>query len=95
MEQVIGFVSSKLFIGNLVLCVVLLELGMRPLKKMYPKNAADRERDIKYAPFVRMDLKKINRLKMIPFIPFFLLKWGLTIVAWAILAMMTKLLYIG
>jgi hypothetical protein len=34
----------------------MLEMGLRKLKPLYPKNAADKARDEKYSVFKRNDL---------------------------------------
>ena len=73
----------------------MLEVGLKAVKPLYPKNDADRARDEKYRSFRRNDLHRIHRPILYLFAPFMLVRWIVGICAWAFLSLMTKLILIG
>jgi hypothetical protein len=95
MDYVAGIVTSKLFIANCVICFVMLEMGLKSLKPLYQRSAADKERDAKYPAFKRNDLKRISRPLCYLFAPLTFVKWMLAVGAWAYLSIVVKIVMIG
>lgn len=95
MDYVVGFFTSKLFMANCVICIIMLETGLRAVQPLYPKKSGDKERDEKYKAFRRNDLHLIYRPVLYLFAPFMLIRWIGGIAAWSFCAIMTKIIMIG
>ena len=65
------FLTSKYTIAfNIIASIMLIEISLKKLKPLYPKNESDRERDQKYAAFKREDLHHLcNRPVLYLFSP--------------------------
>lgn len=92
---IIGFLTNKYFLINCVICIVMLETGLKAVKPLYNKKDGDKERDEKYHSFKRNDLHRIHRPILYIFAQFMLIRWIIGIIAWAILALVTRLVMIG
>mgnify|MGYP001105420165 CR=1 FL=1 len=72
---VLSIVTSKWFILNWVVSILLVEFALSKLKPLYPKNKKDKERDEKYQAFQRKDLGKVNRFRLYLLAPTTLLRF--------------------
>jgi hypothetical protein len=95
MDYIVGFLTSKWFLANCLICFIMLEYGLNSIKPLYPKNAGDKERDEKYKAFKRNDLNRIHRPILYIFAPFMMIRWIIGILAWVLCALMTKIIMIG
>jgi hypothetical protein len=55
-NSIVGFVTNKYFLINWVICIGMLEHGLKSVKPLYTKKDGDKERDEKYSSFKRNDL---------------------------------------
>ena len=89
----VAVLTSKWWLLNCLIGVIMLEMGLSGVKPLYPKNKADKERDEKYAAFRRNDLNSISRWKMYLAAPLVLIKWLIGWGAWVILALAVVLIH--
>lgn len=95
MEFILSILTSKWFIANAVISIILLELALqkvKPLRQTMPEHKA---RDEKYKPFKRNDLHLYYRPVLYFFVPSLLLRMVIGIGAWAVLALVMKIVLIG
>jgi hypothetical protein len=95
MNFIVGFFTSKLFLANCVICIIMLEYGLYAVKPLYPKNAVDKARDEKYKAFRRNDLHRFHRPILYILAPFMLIKCLIGIFAWVLCAFLTKIIMMG
>jgi hypothetical protein len=87
--------TSKYFLINWVVCILLIEHGLKSVTPLYAKKAGDKERDEKFYAFKRNDLSRIHRPVLYLFAPWMLIRWVSGLTVWAVLSLTTQLILIG
>ena len=95
MDYITSVITSKWFIANTVISIGLLEVALMNIKKLRHTKPEHKTRDQKYSPFRRNDLYLFYRPILYLFIPTLLLRIIIGVTAWAILAMIMKIVLIG
>lgn len=60
LQYLYNFVASKYFIVYWIICIIYVELALRKLKKLKPKNEEEIERDKKYFAFKMIEAVKAD-----------------------------------
>ena len=94
-SAIIGFLTHPYFLVNWVICIIMLETGLKAIKPLYKKKEGDKERDEKYHSFKRNDLHRIWRPILYIIAPFMLIRWVIGVSAWVLLAIITRIVMIG
>ena len=94
-SSIIGFLTNKYFLINCVICIIMLEKGLSGMKLLYKRRAEVKDGDEKFSSFRRNDLDRIHRPILYLFAPWMLIRFGTGISAWAVLAIITRIVMIG
>jgi hypothetical protein len=95
MDFIYSVLTSKLFIANWVISIIFLEMALKSIKRLYPTKPEHKERDEKYSAFKRNDLHCFWRPVLYFWVPSLLLRMLIGVGAWAILALIMRIVLIG
>lgn len=70
-----AFFTSKAFLVNCVLTIILTEIALRRMESLQPKTKEDHERDIKFRAFRMQRISPFVRIPFFLLAPFTLIKW--------------------
>jgi 1-acyl-sn-glycerol-3-phosphate acyltransferase len=95
MDYIVSILTSKWFIVNTVISICLLELALYNVKFLRQTKPEHKARDDKFLPFKRNDLHLFWRPILYLCTPTFVLRIVIGVGAWAILALIMKIVLIG
>ena len=95
MDYVVSILTSKWFIANTVISIILLELALKAVKPLMQTKPEHKTRDEKYKPFKRNDLHLYYRPILYLYVPTLVVRLLLSLIAWALLALIMKVVLIG
>ena len=95
MSAIIGFLTNKYFLINCLICFIMLEKGLSGVKLLHKRKSEVSDGDEKYSSFRRNDLHRFHRPILYLLAPFILIRFASGVVAWASLAIITRITMIG